>query len=47
LKTLAGKGLITFGADAADERLRYVLPTQQTDQYFEKLGQCMEQAQGA
>jgi hypothetical protein len=46
LKTLAEKGLITFGTDANDQRLRYVLPTKQTDQYFEKLGQCMEQARG-
>jgi hypothetical protein len=47
LKTLSEKGLVTFGTDPGDQRLRYVMPTRQTDQYFEKLGQCMEQAQGA
>jgi hypothetical protein len=44
LKTLAEKDLIMFGKDARDQRLRYVLPTDKTNQYFSQLGRCMELA---
>lgn len=47
LKTLESKGLITFGADANDQRVRYVMPTTRTDHYFDRLGRCLERAQGA
>lgn len=47
LKTLESKGLIAFGADANDQRVRYVMPTTRTDQYFDRLGRCLERAQGA
>lgn len=45
LKTLAEKDLLSFGKDARDQRLRYVLPTERTNHYFSQLGRCMEQAQ--
>lgn len=45
LKTLGEKGLLTYGKDAQDQRVRYVLPTDRTEQYFSYLGRCMEQAQ--
>ena len=45
LKTLAEKDLLEFGRDDRDQRLRYVLPTERTHQYFSQLGRCMEQAQ--
>ncbi len=47
LKTLETKGLIAFGADANDQRVRYVMPTTRTDHYFDRLGRCLERALGA
>lgn len=47
LKTLESKGLIAFDTDANDQRRRFVMPTERTNQYFHKLGECMEQAQSA
>ncbi len=44
LKTLESKGLVRFGENPRDHRVRYVLPTDQTEKYFHKLGECMEQA---
>ena len=45
LKTLSEKGLLAYGKDDADQRVRYVLPTDRTNLYFSYLGKCMEQAQ--
>lgn len=46
LKTLESKGLIAFASDANDQRIRYVIPTDRTDDYFDKLGRCIERASG-
>lgn len=46
LKTLESKGLIAFEADEQDQRIRYIVPTARTDDYFDKLGRCIERAQG-
>lgn len=44
LKSLRKKGVITLVADEADNRVKYVQPTGVAQQYFNQLGQCMEQA---
>jgi len=45
LKMLRKKGMIDLNLDAHDNRVKYVVPTKATQQYFAQLGQCMEKAQ--
>ncbi len=47
LKSLRKKGLIALNIDEVDNRIKYVVHTDLTIQYFGQLGQCMEQAQQA
>lgn len=44
LKTLRSKGMIALMADEADDRVRYVVPTDLTNQYFTKMGQYLDKA---
>ena len=45
LKTLRSKGLIALSTDQIDNRVKYVIGTALTDEYFATLSRCMEQAQ--
>jgi hypothetical protein len=45
LKALRKKGMIDLNLDSQDNRVKYVVPTKATHQYFAQLGQCMEKAQ--
>ena len=45
LKALRKKGMIDLSLDSQDNRVKYVVPTKATHQYFAQLGQCMEKAQ--
>lgn len=47
LKSLRKKGVITLVADEADNRIKYVQPTDVAQQYFSQLGQCLNQAHAA
>jgi len=47
LKMLRKKGMIDLNLDDHDNRVKYVVPTKATHQYFAQLGQCMEKAQEA
>ena len=47
LKSMRKKGVIILVADEADNRIKYVQPTDVAQQYFSQLGQCMSQAQAA
>ena len=47
LKMLRNKGMIDLNLDSHDNRVKYVVPTKVTHQYFAQLGQCMEKAQEA
>jgi len=44
LKTLRKKGLLHFDVDAQDNRIKYIVKTDMTDQYFAHLGKCMDTA---
>lgn len=44
LKSLRKKGVITLVADEADNRIKYVQPTDVAHQYFSQLGECLDQA---
>lgn len=44
LKTLTSKGYIEFGADSTDNRIKYLIPTAQTADYFTKLGAALKKA---
>lgn len=44
LKTLRSKRMLQLKPDETDERIRYVVPTDLANQYFEKLGRCLEQS---
>jgi predicted transcriptional regulator len=44
LKTLRKKGLINFDIDVVDNRIKYIVKTDITDQYFAHLGKCMNSA---
>ena len=46
LKSLRLKNFITLLTDERDSRVKYVLPTEKTNQYFVHLGKCMNQALG-
>ena len=41
LKSLRHKGLISLEMDEADNRIKYVTPTDLSAQYFSKLGECV------
>ena len=45
LKTLAKKGMIALDPDLTDSRIKYVVATDLTGQYFTSIGQALEQAQ--
>jgi len=47
LKMLRKKGMIDLDLDGQDNRVKYVVSTKATHQYFAQLGQCMEKAQMA
>lgn len=47
LKSLRKKGVIILVADEADNRIKYVQPTEVAQQYFSQLGQCLNQAHTA
>lgn len=44
LKTLRKKGLLHFDVDANDNRIKYIVKTDLTDDYFARLGKCMDSA---
>ena len=44
LKTLKQKGYLEFEADAVDNRIKYLLPTEQATEYFTKLGDALNKA---
>ena len=45
LKTLRSKGLLALETDGTDTRIKYVVPTERTDEYFSALGRCLNEAQ--
>jgi len=45
LKTLRKKGMIDLDTDQFDSRVKYVVPTALTKQYFTTLGQALDKAQ--
>lgn len=44
LKSLRKKGLIDLTLDETDNRIKYIVQTDLTTQYFAKLGQCLNEA---
>ena len=44
LKSLRQKGVLTLEPDPVDNRIKYVMPTATTHQYFAQLGQCLDEA---
>ncbi len=46
LKSLRLKNFITLLTDERDSRVKYVLPTEKTNQYFVHLGKCLNKALG-
>jgi DNA-binding MarR family transcriptional regulator len=44
LKSLRNKGLLSLQTDATDTRIKYVVATEQTDEYFGTLGRCLNEA---
>ena len=44
LKSLRQKGVLTLVPDQVDNRIKYVMPTALTHQYFAQLGQCLDEA---
>jgi DNA-binding MarR family transcriptional regulator len=47
LNSLREKGLIALETDAKDSRIKYVVATDKTTQYFAQLAKCMSHAAGA
>ena len=45
LKTLRQKGLIDLTSDQTDNRIKYVVATTRTEQYFGTLDDCLSRAQ--
>lgn len=43
LGSLRAKGLIDLDIDAKDNRVKYIVGTASTDQYFAQLGKCLDQ----
>jgi hypothetical protein len=44
LKTLRKKGIISLDIDEADNRIKYIAPTELATAYFAKLGHCLDLA---
>jgi DNA-binding MarR family transcriptional regulator len=44
LKSLRKKGFIGLHEDETDNRVKFIEPTAQADEYFARLGQCVEAA---
>ncbi len=44
LKTLRQKNMIELNADATDSRIKYVVPSTLADQYFTRMGECLDKA---
>ena len=44
LKSLRKKGYIGLHEDETDNRVKFIQPTAQADEYFSRLGQCVETA---
>ena len=44
LKSLRLKGMISLVSDDADNRIKYVRPGSQAQNYFSQLGQCLDRA---
>jgi len=44
LKTLRQKGMLALTGHETDSRIRYLVPTELTTQYFARMGQCMDKA---
>lgn len=44
LKTLRKKGIISLAVDEADNRVKYVMPTLEAQQYFSRLDDCLAKA---
>lgn len=44
LKSLRAKGLLTLETDAVDTRIKYVVATDRTNEYFSTLGRCLNEA---
>jgi DNA-binding MarR family transcriptional regulator len=45
LKTLRQKGLIALSPDKTDSRIKYVVATPKTEEYFGTLQDCLTRAQ--
>ena len=45
LKALRAKGMLKVESDEADNRFKYVQPTELSLKYFAALGQCIQKAQ--
>ena len=45
IKVLHAKGFVAFEGSEGDQRVRYIVPTAQTEQHFSRLSACMEVAQ--
>ena len=44
LKSLRSKGLIDLSIDEIDTRIKYIVPTKLTDEYFASMGKCLDDA---
>lgn len=44
LKSLRSKGLIDLSIYEIDTRIKYIVPTKLTDQYFSSMGKCLNDA---
>jgi len=44
IKTLRKKGLVVLDVDPIDNRIKYIVHTDLTNQYFTQLGQCLYKA---
>jgi hypothetical protein len=44
LKSLRSKGMIVLVSDEVDNRVKYVRPTVLTQDYFSRLGRCLDEA---
>jgi DNA-binding MarR family transcriptional regulator len=44
IKSLRDKGWVTIEPSPNDHRVKFVVPTRQTLQYFESLNRCLQQA---
>jgi DNA-binding MarR family transcriptional regulator len=44
LKSLRKKGFISLHEDESDNRVKFIHPTAQADDYFARLGQCIQSA---